>query len=451
MRKIQTLTFVLTFFACVTLISSIHAQNTPFGKVDSAIHPGYNLWGYAFMDFFYKGHADTAGTFNGSYHGRGGSNQYTGVPSGHTGFQSRRIYLGFDYVLSKHFSTELLLADEDNYNTTNTTASTVNVGGGGTGTVSVPAPAVPNGDLLANGKGTFYLKLANVRWHNIWNGTDFVFGQQATPSFPLLTEVVWGYRSIERTVTDIRRTPSYDFGAGLNGIFDPKTRNFGYDLLVANGTQDKPVSYTNNFKWFYGDVWAKLFDKHLIIDLYADYYRLQWSPAWHDSRQMTKIYVAYTAPKITIGVEAFVNTLKNDAFLTLPAGAGVDTANAVAQALSAYVRGKIVGDKLGFFVRMDRYTPNKNLGNDAVTNYTKVVGHVANYIEPTTNFIVNSGAANGNNVEETFFTAGLDLTPIRSVHIMPNVWYDHYHTFGTPTPDNHDIVYRMTFYFIFGK
>lgn len=441
MRKIQTLTSVFVLLAFVTLSFSATAQNTPFGKVDSLIRPNtYNIWGYAFMDYYYKAHADTAGTFNGSYHGRGGSNQYTGVPQTHNAFQSRRIYLGFDYALNKHFQAEFLLADEDNFNTTNTTASTATVGGGGTGTVSVPAPAVPNGDLLANGKSSFYLKLANIRWHNIWNGTDFVFGQQATPSFPLLTEVVWGYRSIERTVSDIRRTPSYDFGAGLNGIFDPKTRNFGYDLLVANGTSAKPVGYTNNFKWFYGDVWAKLFDKHILLDLYADYYRLNWTPTWHHSRQMVKGYIAYTTPKLTIGVEGFINTMKNDAFLK--SAAGVDTANGVGEALSAYIRGSIIKDKLGFFVRLDKFNPNKNItsGNDA--NYTKVTGNTSNYYDPTTS---------GNNVQETFFTAGIDLTPIKNVHIMPNIWYDHYHTMGNPTPDNHDMVYRMTFYYIYGK
>jgi hypothetical protein len=434
MRNIQTLFLGLI---CLLIASVSQAQNTPFGKPDSLIKPGYNIWGYAFMDYYYKGHADTAGTWNGSYHGRGGSNQYTGVPAGHTAFQSRRIYLGFDYVLNKHFQTEFLLADEDNFNDPSTSTT----------------PAVPNGDLLANGKSSFYLKLANIRWHNIWNGTDFVFGQQATPSFPLLTEVVWGYRSIERTVSDIRRTPSYDFGAGLNGVFDPKTRNFGYDLLVANGTSAKPVAFTNNFRWFYGDIWAKLFDKHLMLDLYADYNRETWNPAWHNSRQMVKGFIAYTTPKVTVGVEGFINTLKNDAFMTqtAAAGGGVDTANSVAQALSVYVRGKIISDKLGFFIRLDSYNPNKNLTSSNVANYTKVVGHTSNYIEQGASPEINGGAANGNNVHETFFTAGLDFTPIKFVHIMPNVWYDHYHTMGNPTPDNHDVVYRMTFYYIYGK
>lgn len=441
MRRNQTLSFFLLFIALVSVSSTLTAQNTPFGKDDSSYVVGkYNIWGYAFMDYYYKGHSDTAGTFNGSYHGRGGSNQYTGVPQSHSAFQSRRIYLGFDYNLSKHFSTEFLLADEDNFTDPNTTVT----------------PVVPSGDLTADGKSTFYLKLANIRWKNLWKGTDFVFGQQATPSFPLLTEVVWGYRSIERTVSDIRRTPSFDFGAGLNGIFDPKTRNFGYDLLVGNGTQAKPVPFSNagsgNSKWFYGDIWAKLFDKHLILDLYADYYRLNWVPTWHNSRQMVKGYIAYTTPKITIGVEGFMNTLKNDAFLTTKATPAVtDTANSVAQALSYYIRGRIIGDKLGFFIRMDNYNPNKNITSSNVANYSKIVGHTSNYIEPTADPLVNGGSASAPTVHETFFTAGLDFTPIKSVHIMPNIWYDHYHTMGNGTADNHDMVYRMTFYYIYGK
>jgi len=430
MRKIQTLSICLFILGLICFTNATQAQNTPFGKPDSLYKPGtYNVWGYAFMDYYYKAHADTAGTFNGTYKGRGGSNQYTGVPKGHSAFQSRRIYLGLDYNISKHFSAEVLLADEDNFNDPNIPSGTV---------------AVPNGDLLADGKSGFYLKLINLRWKNIWNGTDFVFGQQATPSFPLLTEVLWGYRSIERTVSDIRRTPSFDFGAGLNGIFDPKTRNFGYDLLVANGTQAKPEPFTNNFKWFYGDVWAKLFDKHLILDLYADYYRLNWTSQWHNSRQMVKGYIAYTAPKVTIGVEAFINTLKNDAFETNKATGVVDTANGAAQALSAYVRGKIIGDKLGFFVRFDAVNPNKNITSSNVGEFSKITSHAANYTDP---------AVGSFPVHESFFTAGLDLTPIKNVHIMPNIWYDHYHSMGNPAaaPDNHDMVYRMTFYYIYGK
>src|ERR1700739_4573385 len=50
------------------------------------------LWGYEFGDAYWKSHSDSLA--------RGGSNQYTGIPKNRTAFQSRRIYLGYDYNIS---------------------------------------------------------------------------------------------------------------------------------------------------------------------------------------------------------------------------------------------------------------------------------------------------------------------------------------------------------------
>jgi len=52
------------------------------------------IWGYAFGDAYYKAHSDS---FN-----RGGSNQYSGIPQGRNAFQFRRIYLGYDFNISKN-------------------------------------------------------------------------------------------------------------------------------------------------------------------------------------------------------------------------------------------------------------------------------------------------------------------------------------------------------------
>ena len=65
------------------------------------------LWGYAFGDFAYKGHADSLS--------RGNANQYSGIPKNRNEFAFRRIYLGYDYNISKKFSASLLLAAEDNF------------------------------------------------------------------------------------------------------------------------------------------------------------------------------------------------------------------------------------------------------------------------------------------------------------------------------------------------
>jgi hypothetical protein len=65
------------------------------------------------------------------------------------------------------------------------------------------------------------------------------------------------------------------------------------------------------------------------------------------------------------------------------------------------------------------------------------------------------GTVNDITYKQMFITAGLDFTPAKNVHFMPNIWYNHYKTqlagrTGAINGD-YDMVYRMTFYFVFGK
>jgi hypothetical protein len=407
--------FIIAIFSFL----SISSQAQYLWNSDSAFKAGSansgRLWGYMFGDFYAKGHADSAG--------RGGNNQYTGIPNSRSAFQFRRIYLGYDYNITNKFSAELLLAAEDNFPAGNGSAA-----GGG--------------DQTANGKLTFYIKLANIRWKNIWKGTDLVVGQIATPAFPLLSERIWAYRSIERTISDIRRTPSYDLGAALQGKFDSKG-NFGYNLMVGNGSSAKPEA--DNFKWFYGDIYAMALDKKLVFDIYADYERLNWTSTWHHSRQMTKAYIAYNTPALTVGVEGYVNVLKNDNLASRitprPGGIAADTLTSNAIGISAYVHGDIVKNKLRFFARYDNTKPNSKVDNATYSKYANAAG----------NYDYNN--------KEQFITAGLDFTPARGVHFMPNIWYNGYKSEQSATiaPDGSklksdaDVVYRLTFYFVFGK
>jgi hypothetical protein len=427
-------------FIAIFLFLTVASQAQYLWNSDSAYKAGAansgRIWGYVFGDFYYKGHSDSLN--------RGGNNQYTGIPKGRNAFQFRRIYLGYDYNISTNFSAELLLAAEDNFTAFNP-----------------PSSAVASGDELSNSKETFFIKYADVRWKNIWNGTDLVVGEQGTPAFPLLSEKIWSYRSVERTISDIRRTPSYDFGAGLQGAFDPKTRNFGYNLLVANGTSDKPAS--NSFKWFYGDVYAYAFDKKLVFDLYADYQRLNWQPGWHHDRQMIKGYIAYNTPALTIGAEGFINTIRMDTKATKIAG-GADTINTVAEGLSLYVHGNIVPGKLRFFARWDGYNPNHKVNSNIYSAYAGIsspngynsVAYKLAYSASTGTPSAITATINDPTSKEMFITAGLDFTPVKNVHFMPNIWYSHYATqltgaAKTAEPNNYDLVYRMTFYFVFGK
>jgi hypothetical protein len=156
----------------ITLFISLLSNNTKAQFVsnsDSAFKAGSpnsgQLWGYAFADFYYKGHTDTLN--------RDGGNQYKGIPKDRNAFQIRRVYLGYNYNITKKFSTELLLEG---------------------------ANGATSGEALSDNKLAFYIKLANVRIKNIWKGTDLVLGQVSTPGFTMSSEPTWGYRSIEKTL-----------------------------------------------------------------------------------------------------------------------------------------------------------------------------------------------------------------------------------------------------------
>ena len=425
-------------FLAAAFLFSIASQAQVFVNNDSAFKANTpntgRLWGYAFGDMYYKAHSDSLN--------RGGNNQYSGIPQSRNAFQFRRIYIGYDFNFNKKFSSELLLAAEDNFPAFNAPSAT---------------NTASSGDELLNNKLSFYVKLANLRIKNIWPGTDFIFGQQGTPSFPMLSEKVWNYRSIERTIADIRRTPSYDFGAGLNGYFDPKTKNVGYDLLVANGTSAKPAS--NNFKWFYGDIYAWLADKKLVIDLYADYQRLNWQPGWHHDRQMLKGYIAYTTEPITIGVEYFVNNIAADTKAS-KIGGGADTIATKASGISMYVHGDIVPNKLRFFARVDLYNPNGNVDNGKYSAYAGLSspsGYMSNGFKMT--YSPNTGAptaavSTGDpTAKETFITAGLDFMPFdNNIHLEPNIWVNTYASqLASGSQSNNDFVLRLTFFYVFGK
>ena len=400
------------------------------------------LWGLAFGDYYYKNHADALS--------RGGNNQYTGIPKDRNAFQLRRIYLGYDFNFNKKFAAEFLLAAEDNFPAGNPPTSTT-----------------ASGDELTNGKLSLYVKLADVRWKNIWKGTDLVLGQQLTPAFVMMTEKIWNYRSVERTMEDIRRTPAFDLGASLQGTFDPKTKNFGYDVMVGNGSSAKPES--DNYKWFYGDVWGKFLDQKLIVDFYGDYNRYIWNPTLHLSRNMWKGMIAYSTDPITVGVEGFLNNFKNGLQATRIDDGSTVLLNDQAKGYSVYVHGNIIKSKLCFFARFDHYIPINKVDNSVYSNYVMNSSLTA-YNDNSYSSVSPVTAIGDETYKQNFITAGLDYMPIKNVHVIPNVWYNHYATqlsdnvmensnyYPNLTSDlisrakgDYDLVWRLTFVFNFGR
>ena len=387
--------------------SSPAAYGHEASEADTAFKQHGSIVASVFCDFAYKAHADTI------LEGRSGISQYAKVPAGVSMFQFRRIAIGYNYEASKKFSMEFLLASEEDF--------------------AAPLYA-SSGDLLLNGKLAPFVKLANVRWRNIFNGTDLVAGQLYTPAFHNTSEEAWAYRSIARTLTDIYRTNEYDRGIALQGHIGASGR-LGYNVLAGNGSGPRPEG--NMFKWFYGDVYYKFLHDRLIVDFYADYEQIHWTPDWHHDRQMNKIFVAYRVPKFTVGLEMFTNRLMGDNIATRTDGITKDTLTTHRMAFSVFVHGRIDGNKLGFFARFDKYSWNADKKSNLFQAYdaqTSVYDH---------------------NSRQDFATLGLDYSPVSNVHIMPNVWYNYYENtspsgYGDGNKD-YDLVYRLTVAYQIGK
>jgi hypothetical protein len=175
---------------------------------------------------------------------------------------------------------------------------------------------------------------------------------------------------------------------------------------------------------------------------------------------MLKGFVAWSSPWITLGVEGFVNTLRADTKATLIAG-GADTINTKASGISMYVHGAIIPEKLRWFARVDLYNPNKNVNNGMYSAYAGISspsgyntpGYKYSYAGSTTGAPTGETSTGDPTAKETFFTAGLDFMPYKDIHFEPNVWLVHYGSqlSSTGTEGDSDVVWRLTFFFVFGK
>lgn len=346
------------------------------------------LWAYAFGDYFYKTHADVWG--------RGAYNEYYGIKAGENTFAIRRIYLGHNFDINKHFDTELIIASEKR---------------------------------AVQENMSFYIKFFNLRWKNIWKGSDLIIGQSATPAFKHVLKM-WGYRSIERSMAVIRGTQTADLGIALKGTFD-EDENYGYWLMAANSTGMKAGHL--HYPKFYGSLYGYFLEKKVMLDMYSDYGRFQDGNTLH-SASLSKLLIAYNTQRFTVGVEGHLRIGIADAIGE--GGGKPDTLNTITLGVSSFVRGSLVMDKLAYFARLDYCNPMIGYDQDRYLSYT-----------------VRSGIYDSES-KEVLILVGLDYTPVENVHFMPNLMYNGYKhqrtdVNGTMASD-YDLTLRMSFYFFFG-
>lgn len=378
MKKIS-----LTITGLIVLHLLVFSQIADTAKAKPEFRPSGKLWGYAFGDFAWKQHANTV---------KGTASPYGLWPKDYNTFEFRRIYLGYDYDISQRFSSQIILSYE--------------------------------GNTLGDGNRSVFIKAANIRWKNIFKNSDLVFGQMSTPIYSTTSEPVWGYRSLEKTIMDMRGIgASADLGLSLQGKFNDKG-DYGYMLMIGNGTGSKLEN--NKYKKLYADLFAKFFNQKLMIDAGADNEIIQASP-YKRGKTTLKAFAAYQTKPVTIGAEIFQQVQQNG---SIHATLAADSLNdVIASGVSFFLRGPLIADKLNYVLRYDYFNPDNKYKSE--NTYKSYNGYFT----------------------ESFILASLDYTPVKNVHIMPNVWYNRYKNraqrLNNLERNSYDLTGRLTVYYVF--
>ena len=279
------------------------------------------------------------------------------------GFQFRRIYFTFENNLNPDIKVRLRLEAE----TEKTTSS------------SLISP---------------FVKDAYLEWANLIKYHKVVLGLSSPPTWAL-SETVWGYRSIEKTIMDYRKIrSSREMGVGLKGAFDLENR-YNHHLMIGNGNGYKGPE-DDKYKLFMYSFWVVPVEG-LTLEVYADYERTTMSLDKANDI-VYKGFAAYEQPQFTIGVEGFQQSMKND---------DIDT-----KSLGVSLFGSAIpmpGTKFKVFGRFDYWDPDTDIENN----------------------------------EENFIIGGLDFIPAGNVHVMPNVVVRTYSDDGK----ENDVTARVTFYY----
>ena len=351
-------------FILFVVSMSAHAQDKPAGKFS----------GYMFGDYSYNvAHDSTAAL----------SNAAVGGAKDMNAFQLRRIYFAYDDEISTIFSSRF---------------------------------------RLEGSTGSPIVKDAYLKWKNVFNGSDLYFGMQPTPAFDI-SEGAWGYRSLEKTIMDLRGiVSSRDLGISLRGRIDEKG---SVNYWVMAGNNSGTGNEADRYKRFYANVQIKPVD-NLQVTLYADYSMKSDinnnntttlpKATLNNDDITTAVFVGYgIKDKYNFGVEAFYKTTANG----IAAGTIPNIAYSSKNALGVTVFGTVtVATDVAVVARYDNYDPNT--------------------------------ASNFKGDSRTYILAGLSWKVDKNVMIMPNVQYETYESLpnGGRSFDP-SMTARMTFYYVF--
>lgn len=372
----------------------------PLSAQQDAFKPSGSVWGLLFGDYFYKSGGEAQSW---------GKSQYANVPKNFHAFQLRRLYLGYDYKMAPDFTGHVLFEANDK-------------------------------SILATTSYAPFIKQAYLEWKNpidIGAPITVNIGLVPTPIFTL-PERTWGYRSVEKEILDSRGiSASADFGLLIQGAFD-KTEDFGYQLMIGNGTGTKAPDFANfpsREKEFYGSLYARLLDRKITLEGFVDYRNGEQDKNGNPlSRFLWRGFACFQIPELTVGVEYgnitesnYGKVQTNPVTDTVVITKATDLKDAF---LSAFATTPLsfISDKLSLFARYDMFNNDANFNN------------------------LNVYSDESRNYTESLMIIGLTYKPISTVSLIPNVeinsYKDRRSSPKTPRERSSDVVPRITFFYV---
>ena len=156
--------------------------------------------------------------------------------------------------------------------------------------------------VTAEGRPSPFVKDAWLQWRYTDSGHRATLGVQPPPVFEV-SEAVWGYRSLERTLLDRARVrESRDLGLRLGGPLFGRVR---YAAMVGNGNGVSPEAEGARGKRVYGQL-AYLPDGPLRATVGADYTESDPDAPLRDASARASVLLGAVTERAQGGVEAFV-------------------------------------------------------------------------------------------------------------------------------------------------
>jgi len=350
---------------CFLLPAGVYAQGT--------------FSGYMFGDYFYNIQRDS------SFGSLANAAAESG-PKSYQAFQFRRIYLTYDNEISEKFSSRFRLEADQVART-------------------------------SDGKTSVFVKDAYLRWREIFKGSDLFVGIHPTPAFGV-SEDVWGYRSLEKTIMDLRGiVASRDLGVALKGKFDDEGK-LNYWVMVGNNSGNRPE--VDKYKRYYISLHGKPAD-HWQFTVYGDY----------ADRATVRVPSSVTVPSQTV----------SNGILTMGAFVGYGQADRFSAGVEGFVRSLQHGYNVASSLKALTAIGISAFGSVSITSDVDVVGRY-DYYDPNTESRVTGDVRH-------FILGGVAWKPDKNVSLIPNLQVEMYEVPPGGRSIDPSITGRLTFFYVF--